>query len=1063
MHIVLLRRTTRLLTLALLLTSFLGIWSVQAVSPDVVISQVYGGGSNSGATLTNDFIELYNRGTLPVDLSGWSVQYGSVSGTTWNNRTDLVGIVQPGQYYLIQEAPTNVLTPNLPTPDLTGAINLSGSNGKVALVSSTTALSGSCPLGGTVVDFVGYGSANCYEGSAATGTLNNTSAAIRNGDGSIDTDDNSNDFTVGTPNPRNSTYGFDAAPAVTSVSPGDGATDVAVDADLSVTFSEAVSVTGTWFALDCTTSGSHTVAVSGGPSTFTLNPDSDFTSPEICTATIYAAQVSDQDSQDPPDTMDADLEWSFTTVGPVCDLPFTPIYAIQGSGSAAAITGSVSTQGVVVGDYEGSSPALRGFYIQDASGDGDSATSDGLFVFNGNSDSVNLGDVVRVTGNAGEFQDQTQISSVSNITVCGTDTVTPVDVTLPLPAADYLERYEGMLVRLPQTLYVTEHFQLGRFGQVVLSSGGRLQQPTNVAAPGPSALALQQANDLNRIILDDATNNQNPDPILFARDGQPLSASNTLRGGDTATDIVGILTYTWAGNNASGNAYRVRPLNALGGGLPTFVAANPRPAASNPVSGTLRVAGMNLLNFFNTFDGLPDNVDNCTNGLSGSPADCRGANTQDEFDRQWPKTVAAIIDSQADIVGIVEIENDGYAASSAIAFLVDKLNAASALETYAFIDVDSATGQVDALGDDAIKVGLLYKPAAVTPVGTTAALNSVAFVNGGDSAPRNRPSLAQAFEQPNGERVIVDVNHFKSKGSACDAPDSGDGQANCNAVRVNAATALAEWLASDPTGTGDPDILIVGDLNAYAQEDPITTLTDVTHGYTNLIESLLGADAYSYVFDGQWGYLDHAIGSATLVGQVSGVGEWHINADEPNVLDYNTDFQSAGQIISLYNEDEFRISDHDPVLVGLCLAGVAPQLSVSVTPNILRPANHKYVTVNATVSTSSPDATISLVGVTSNEPDNGLGDGDTPDDMVTVDDTTFQLRAERAASGSGRVYTITYQATDTCGDTTIVSATVTVPHDQGKKPKSDDTAAGRSGNSLIPEGFHGLYLPGIQR
>jgi uncharacterized protein len=226
---------------------------------------------------------------------------------------------------------------------------------------------------------------------------------------------------------------------------------------------------------------------------------------------------------------------------------------------------------------------------------------------------------VRVTGNAEEFEGQTEIVSVTPIAHCGTGSVAPVDVTLPFPSADYAERYEGMLVRLHQTLYVTEHFQLGRFGQVVMSSGGRLDQPTNVTTPGAAAQALQGANDLNRIIIDDPMNNQNPDPILFGRGGQPLSASNTLRGGDTATDIVGVMTYTWAGDAASGNAYRVRPVNALGGSI-NFVAANPRPLAAPDVGGTLKVVGMNLLNFFNTFA-------NCTNGAGGAATDCRGADT----------------------------------------------------------------------------------------------------------------------------------------------------------------------------------------------------------------------------------------------------------------------------------------------------------------------------------------------------------------------------------------------------------------------------------------------------
>ncbi len=173
-----------------------------------------------------------------------------------------------------------------------------------------------------------------------------------------------------------------------------------------------------------------------------------------------------------------------------------------------------------------------------------------------------------------------------------------------------------------------------------------------------------------------------------------------------------------------------------------------------------------------------------------------------------------------DVIGINEIENDGYGPTSAIQFLVDKLNQATVPGTFAFIDVDTNTAQVNAMGADAIKVGLLYKPAKVTPVGRTAALNSIAFVNGGEFGPRNRPSVAQAFqENATGARFIVDVNHLKSKGTGCTAPDAGDGQGLCNEVRVNAANALTAWLATDPTGTADPDILLIGDYNSYAKEE----------------------------------------------------------------------------------------------------------------------------------------------------------------------------------------------------------------------------------------------------
>jgi len=1016
-----------LLTILALMLMALPMQSALAAgSTTIVISQVYGGGGNTGApaaTLKNDFIELYNLGVSAVDITGWSVQYASATGTTWASKTILSGMIQPGQYYLIQEAAGTGGTVDLPTPNAIGTIAMAAGAGKVALVNNSTTLNVTCPTG--VIDLVGYGStANCYEGPGPTGTLNNATAALRKSNGATDTDKNNDDFTVGTPNPRN-TPPPDAAPTVTSTIPANGASSVPLSSNISVTFSEPVNVTPSWFTLSCSLSGVHAATFSGGPNTYVLDPGIDFVDGDDCTLTVLATQVSDQDSNDPPDNMTMNFTVGFST-GDACLASYTHIYSIQGSGPAAAITGSVTTKGVVVGDYEGPSPTLRGFYIQDDLGDGDSATSDGIFVFNGNNNSVNLGDVVRVSGNATEFQDQTQISA-SSIVNCGTGSVTPTDVNFPVSSPDFLEQYEGMLVRLPQTMYVTEHFQLGRFDQVVLSVDGKLKQPTNVVAPGAPAIALQAQNDLSKIILDDDLQNQNPDPIVFGRGGNPLSASNTLRGGDTATGIVGIMTYTWAGNSASGNAYRIRPINALGGSV-NFEPTNPRPTSVPAVGGSIKIVGMNLLNFFNTFDGPNPSPAQyaCTGGVGGTSMDCRGADDATEFDRQWPKTVAAILDMNADVIGVNEMENDGYGPDSAIQFLVDRLNDATAPGTYALINVDANTGQLNAMGNDAIKVGMIYKPASVTPVGQTSALNSVAFVNGGDGAPRSRPSLAQAFQQnSNGQRFIVDVNHFKSKGSACDVPDSGDGQANCNSVRVNAANELTSWLASDPTGTGDTDVILVGDYNSYAMEDPITAIKNA--GFTNLIDSFIGADAYSYVFDGQWGYLDHAFGSPSSLSQVTGVAEYHINSDEPSVLDYNTDFKSLGQINSLYAPDKFRISDHDPVLVGLC---TPPTLSVSASPNSLWPPNHKYVTVNTSFVSTSDTAAITLVSVTSNEPDDGLGDGDTANDIVIVNNNTFKLRAERSGNGTGRVYTITYLATNTCGSTTLATTTVTVPHNK---------------------------------
>ena len=725
-----------------------------------------------------------------------------------------------------------------------------------------------------------------------------------------------------------------------------------------------------------------------------------YTTPPLSATTSYWVRVSN-------DMGTAHSNTAMVTTRVACSLENTPIGTVQGTTDTAARDGqTVTIQGAVVGDYEGASPGLRGFYLQD-NGDSVAATSDGIFVFESdNLNRVSIGEIVQVTGRVSENQGQTQINATTGVERCGTTgTVTPGDVTLPFPDASYPERYEGMLVRLPQTLYVTEHFQLGRFGQVVMSANRRLAQPTNVTSPGDPAKALQDANNLNRLIIDDASQGQNPDPILFGRGGNPLSASNTLRGGDTATGIVGMMTYTWAGNAASGNAYRVRPVNALGASIPNFEPANQRPTSVPDVGGTTRVAGMNLLNFFNTFDGLPDNVDNCHNGVGGIATDCRGADTQGEFDRQVAKTVAAVLGTGSDIVGVNEVENDGYGSTSAIQFLVDKLNATKP-GTYAFVDVDARTGQVNALGTDAIKVGLIYKPAVVELVGQTAALNTEAFVNGGDSAPRSRPALAQAFEvKSTGARFVVSVNHFKSKGSACEAPDAGDGQGNCSAVRTNAANELTTWLAGDPTGIDDHDTLIIGDLNSYAKEDPIAAIESA--GYTNLIEKFTGADAYSYVFDGQWGYLDHALSSSSLVGQVKGVADWHINADEPSVLDYNTDFKSPNLQSTLYASDEFRIADHDPVIVGLDL-NAPPTVAAGGPYNV-------------------DEGTSGALTATGSDPDgdalsyawdlDGNGSYETAGQSATFDATAIDGAASR---------TVGVQVTDTAGHTAAAPATINI-------------------------------------
>jgi hypothetical protein len=295
----------------------------------------------------------------------------------------------------------------------------------------------------------------------------------------------------------------------------------------------------------------------------------------------------------------------------------------------------------------------------------------------------------------------------------------------------------------------------------------------------------------------------------------------------------------------------------------------------------------------------------------------------------------------------MEMENDGYGADSAIQDLVNRLDAASAPGTWAFVNPDAALGGTNVAGDDAIKVGLLYRPARVTPVAGTTLVDEKPDVF-------ERHPLAQTFATADGQRVSVVVNHFKSKG--CDGAtgadlDQGDGQGCWNARRTGQAQELASWIGSAVVpAAGDPDVLVIGDLNSYAKEDPILALEAA--GYGNLVEQFGGEEAYSYVFDGRWGYLDHALASPSLRSQVTGAGDYHINADEPSVLDYNTNFKTPGQIASLYAPDAYRTSDHDPVLVGLAPAKAASTTAVtsSANPSTLgRP-----VTFTATVTASRP-------------------------------------------------------------------------------------------------------------
>ena len=583
----------------------------------------------------------------------------------------------------------------------------------------------------------------------------------------------------------------------------------------------------------------------------------------------------------------------------------TMISEIQGAGATSPLDGqTVTVRGQVTGDFqEGDGDDRRnlgGFYLQDGPPDLDFDTSDGIFVFDGDSPAVDVdvGDVVEVTGDVAEYFGETQLNA-SSVRVVGTGSLIPTPINLPVSGtmtnsdgdliAD-LERYEGMLVEFSGTLTVTEVRNLEQFGEVSLSQGGRLYQFTNGNAPDAAGYdAHKELNARRAIVLDDGLRTRNPDEVHYLNAGN--TSDYSIRSGDTVAGLVGNLRYSRGSGGNGDETWRLMPTMD-----PEFVAANPRPGGPS-IGGSVRVASFNVENFFTTIDAGQDNC-----GPSGDDG-CRGADSTTEYTRQLDKIITALALLDADIVGLVELENN---ADASLVALVDALNARVGSGAYTYVD----TGTIH---DDVIKTGFIYRDATIDTAGNYALLDRNVDSRFNDA--RNRPALAQTFTVPaTGAVFTLAINHLKSKGSPCDAdgdPNLGDGQGNCNITRTNAAAALADWMATDPTGTGDDDFLILGDLNAYTKEDPLTALTN-----TGLVSLLDGpTEPYSFSFDAQAGALDHAVASASMATQVVDVIEWHINADEPGLHDYNLEF---GRDPALFDPSTpYRASDHDPVVVGL--------------------------------------------------------------------------------------------------------------------------------------------------
>jgi len=596
----------------------------------------------------------------------------------------------------------------------------------------------------------------------------------------------------------------------------------------------------------------------------------------ICIATSF--YVGNTDAQS--------LNLKHITIG-LCNESADKIHVIQGHELSSRFIGEIKrVEGVVTSTAK----HLKGYFVQEESSDVDNntASSEAIFVYTNSVKNLPVvGQKVRAIGKVKEHHGRTQLISTAEFLDCGHgDVIAPVVMRLPVKNKSDLEGVEGMLVRFAGELKVVDTHNLGRYGQFTVSNG-RLIKPTNIFASGTAqALALADENSRNRIVIDDMNNTQNPKHIPFPT--PRLSYDNSLRLGDSVTGLIGVIDYSY-------DQYRVLPTKQ-----PKFTSTNKRTSAPqlNGV-GTLKVASFNVLNYFNG-DGKGQ----------GFPT-ARGADSVEEFYRQSTKIVSALIAINADVVGLMEIENDGFSSDSAIAELVRQLNVQLGENTYQYVSMADAS-----MGSDAITVGLIYKPSTVAVVGSAVTISQAPFDYG------NRQPLVQTFKEiASNERFTVAVNHFKSKSSCNRASgrnqDQNDGQGCWNPLRVKAANALVSWLSTYPTGIEDSDILIIGDLNAYAKEDPVNVI--IRHHYQNLVAKYVGALAYSYSFDGEIGYLDHALASDSLAKQVVDTTEWHINADEPLVFDYNTERKSVSQLEHYYGSSAYRASDHDPVIILLNL------------------------------------------------------------------------------------------------------------------------------------------------
>jgi predicted extracellular nuclease len=571
---------------------------------------------------------------------------------------------------------------------------------------------------------------------------------------------------------------------------------------------------------------------------------------------------------------------------------------IQGTGTSSTYASQiVTTAGIVTAKFIGTGK-VGGYFMQDAVGDGNSLTSDGIFVA-AITDNVSVGDKVQVTGTVSEVGGRTQLGTLTGTTVISSNNALPLMKVQYSADSWSWEQYEGMLLQFDQTLYVTSNYYLQQYGQLSLNPVRKFS-PTNQCVPGSTEYtAMVALNAKSQLTLDDGISTTNYTPIQFA------DASGTRRTGERVNGLQVVV-------DCVNSSFYIYPAKT-----PVFY-GNPRPAAPTDLGNyNLKVCAANLEYY------LPTNY-----GQGYGAADAT------QLARQQTKIVAGLLSIDADIYGLIEIE-EGQAALST---LVTAMNAATVAGRYAYIN-DGGT-----IYGTYTKVGYLYRTDKVTPY--------LSLKDNNTPTPMYRKK-AQAFTlKSNNQRFVFSLNHYKAKSGCSSATgadaDQGDGQSCYNATRIAESTSNITFLNTCKTFYGDNDVLIMGDLNAYGKEDPITTL--VNAGYVDMHRAFHADTAYSYMYNGDAGYLDNVLANSTMKQQVTGVSVFHLNSDEPTMFEYSG---------SAYQPNMYRYSDHDPVVVGLSLGLYAGVDNLPVDNILVKPT---MVDDQITVSNAS-GATVQLISM----------------------------------------------------------------------------------------------------